>query len=158
MQATVAGFGTEKATRTVSLVLNGREVESKAVEVPQNGRASVEFLTLEAPYGCNKGEVRIDSGRQLAADDTFYFSIDRSDPRNVLFVQEAAGSRGLLYFRTALEAAGESAFDIDAGDDGPDRPISIRPSTPSWCCPTWRRMPGNFENALREYVRGGGAC
>src|SRR6185312_6321542 len=40
---TVAGFGTKKATRTVSLVLNGRVVDSKQAEVPESGRAAVEF-------------------------------------------------------------------------------------------------------------------
>ena len=42
--ATIAGYGTEPAKRRVSLVLNGREVDTKSVDVPANGRATVEFL------------------------------------------------------------------------------------------------------------------
>ena len=39
--------------------------------------------------------------------------MERSDPRHALFVQDAAGSRGLLYFKAALDASGQSAFEID---------------------------------------------
>ena len=55
--ATVASYGAPKAIRTVSLELNGRTIESKQVEVPEGGRASVEFLSLDVPYGRNKGDV-----------------------------------------------------------------------------------------------------
>src|SRR5439155_12308678 len=60
IQATVAGYGTGKALKTVALVLNGKQMASKQVEVPEGGRASVEFLTLEAPYGMNRGEIRVE--------------------------------------------------------------------------------------------------
>jgi len=40
--ATVAGFGTRKDIRNVTLSLNGRAVETKTVEVPESGRATVE--------------------------------------------------------------------------------------------------------------------
>ncbi|HVY92212.1 MAG TPA: BatA domain-containing protein, partial [Bryobacteraceae bacterium] len=103
---TVAGFGTPAATRTVTLSLNGRTVESKQVNVPESGLATAEFLSLDVPYGRNKGEVKIDSADSLATDDTFYFSVEREDPRHALFVQEAENSRSLLYFRAALEASG----------------------------------------------------
>ncbi len=102
-----------RAMRNVSLVLNGRAVETKSVEVPENGRATVEFLSLDVPYGRNKGEVKIDSADTLPADDIFYFSVERADPRHALFVHEADNTRGLLYFKAALEASGQSAFEID---------------------------------------------
>ena len=88
---TVAGFENKKATRTVSLVMNGRVVETKQAEVPEGGRAAVEFLSLEVPYGRNKGEVRIDSADTLPADDVFYFSVERADPKKTLFVQDRGG-------------------------------------------------------------------
>jgi len=73
VQATVTGFGTPAAKRTVTLLLNGRELQGKSVDVPENGRAQVEFLGLDAPYGFSKGEVRIDSADSLATDDHYYF-------------------------------------------------------------------------------------
>ena len=59
IQATVAGYGTEKASKRVALVLNGKEIASKQVDLAPGGRASVEFLSLDAPYGMNRGEIRI---------------------------------------------------------------------------------------------------
>ncbi len=140
----------------MSLLLNGRVVESKQAEVPESGRAAVEFLSLEVPYGRNKGEVRIDSADTLPADDTFYFSVERADAKKALFVQESPGSRGLLYFKAALDAAGQSAFELDPVTV--DQAANMNPSRYSFVVlndlPT---VPAGFENALREYVRGGGS-
>ena len=119
--ATVASFGEPKATRQVSLVLNGRVVETKSVDVPEGGRATVEFHSLDVPYGRNKGEVKIDSADALPADDTFYFSVERADPRPALFVHEAGNQAALLYFKAALEASGQAAFDVNPALVGADR-------------------------------------
>ena len=154
--ATIAGFGNKKATRTVSLVLNGRVVEAKQVEVPEAGRASAEFLSMDVPYGRNKGEVRIDSGDSLPADDAFYFSVERADPRKALFVQEAAGSPGLLYFRAALDASGQSAFEIDPVVV--DQVTNLNPAKYGFVVLNdLMSVPAQFEAALREYVHGGGS-
>ena len=74
------------ATRQVSLVLDGKVLETKSVNVPANGRASVEFLSLESPYGFHRGEVRIEPHDDLSADDRFPFAVERTDPRRVLFL------------------------------------------------------------------------
>ncbi len=154
--ATVAGFANKKSTRSVSLVLNGRLLETKQVEVPENGRATVEFLSLDVPYGRNKGEVRIDTADSLPADDTFNFSVERSDPRHALFVQESAGSRGLVFFKAALEAAGQSAFEIDPATV--DQVTNVSPSKYAFVVLSdLGAVPPAFENALREYVRSGGS-
>src|ERR1017187_1316852 len=51
--ATIAGFGTKKAERMVSLSLHGRVVDSQPVTLPENGRATAEFLSLDVPPGQN---------------------------------------------------------------------------------------------------------
>jgi hypothetical protein len=154
--ATIAGFNNKKATRSVSVVLNGRVVETKQVEVPEGGRAAVEFLTLDVPYGRNKGEVRIDSGDSLPADDVFYFSVERADPRKAMFVQEATGSRGLLYFRAALDSSGQSSFEIDPVSV--EQTANLNPSKYAFVVLNdLMTVPAQFEGALREYVRGGGS-
>ncbi len=154
--ATVAGYGNTKTTRNVSLVLNGRVVESKPVEVPESGRATVEFVSLDVPYGRNKGEVRIDSGDSLPADDTFYFSVERADPRPLLFVHEAGNTAAQLYFTDALEASGQSAFAIDAAT--PEQTANLNPAKYAFVVLSdVGELPGGFENALRNYVRGGGS-
>ncbi len=153
---TVASFGEPKASRNVSLSLNGRVIENKAVEVPSNGRATVEFLSLDVPYGRNKGEVRIDSADSLPADDNFYFSVERADPRRALFVHEAENTRGLLYFKAALGASGQSAFEVDPATV--EQTTSLSPSKYAFVVLSdVGALPGGFENELRGYVRNGGS-
>jgi len=153
---TVAGYNNSKSTHTVSLALNGRTVESKPVEVPENGRATVEFLSLDVPYGRNKVEVKVESGDTLPADDTFYFSVERADPRHALFVHEPENTRALLYFKAALDASGQSAFEID-----PVTPLQVSNVSPSKYAfvvlSDVGSLPGGFENELRSYVKGGGS-
>jgi hypothetical protein len=154
--ATISGFGGQKSVHTVSLALNGRTVETKSVEVPEIGRATVEFLSLDVPYGRNKGEVRIDSGDSLPADDVFYFSVERADPRPALFVHDADSNGGLLYFKTALEAAGQSAFDVNPATS--DQTTNLSPSKYAFVVLSdIASVPPSFENQLRDYVRGGGS-
>jgi Aerotolerance regulator N-terminal/von Willebrand factor type A domain len=153
---TVAGFHNSKSAHNVSLSLNGRTVEVKPVEVPADGRATVEFLSLDVPYGRNRGEVRIDSGDALPADDTFYFSVERLDPRHALFVHEADNTRGLLYFQAALEASGQSAFEIDPATV--EQTTNLNPQKYAFVVLSdVGSLPGGFENELRNYVRGGGS-
>jgi hypothetical protein len=153
---TVAGFNNQKSTRRVTLVLNQREIESKNVDVPEGGRATVEFQSLEAPFGMNKGSVRIDSADALPSDDTFFFSVERVEPRHALFVHEAENTRGLLYFQAALDAAGQSAFVMDpatveqVANVSPSKYAFVVLSDVSGLSPA-------FETQLREYVRGGGS-
>ena len=154
--ATVAGYGVHKDLRYVTLSLNGRTVESKQVQIPEIGRATVEFLSMDVPYGLNKGEVRIDSGDALKSDDVYYFSVERSDPRPALFVHEADGNGGLLYFKTALEAAGQSAFDITSAT--PDQTANVSPAKYAFVVLSdVEHISPAFESQLRDYVRGGGS-
>ncbi len=156
VQATIASFGTEQATRRVSLWLNGREIESKSVEVPAGGRATAEFPSLDVPFGLNRGEIRIDSGDNLPDDDRFFFSTERAEARRVLFVHSAANERDVLYFRTALESAAESAFQLDAVPVG--QAANLAPQKYAFVVLSdVSSLPASFEAALRSYVRGGGS-
>ena len=80
VQATIAGYGTEEARRQVSLVVDGKVSQTKEVTVEADGRATVEFLKLDVPYGWNRCEIRLDSADVLPADDHYYFSVERSRP------------------------------------------------------------------------------
>lgn len=154
--ATVAGYDNQKATRKVSLFLNGRQVDTQTVEVPEGGRATAEFLSLDVPFGLNRGEVRIDSGDALPADDTFYFSVERAEPRHALFVHESDESRSLLYFQSALESSGQAAFQIDPATV--EQTANLNPSKYAFVVLSdIGALPPAFENQLRQYVRGGGS-
>jgi hypothetical protein len=154
--ATIVGTNNSRAARKVTLLLNGRDIESKSVEVPENGRATVEFLSLEVPFGPNRGEVRIDSADALPNDDDFYFSVEHVDPRHALFVHEAGETRGLLYFQDALQSSGQSAFIIDPATV--EQTANVSPS--KYAFVVLSDVPGlspAFENELRSYVRNGGS-
>ncbi|HEX3875361.1 MAG TPA: BatA and WFA domain-containing protein [Bryobacteraceae bacterium] len=153
---TVASYGAPKSTRQVSLVLNDRVVETKPVEVPESGRGTVEFQSLEVPYGRNKGVVKIDSADTLPADDAFNFSVERADPKPALFVYEAGGQNSLLYFKAALEAGGQSAFSIQPVQA--EQTSNISPSKYAFVVLSdVSSIPANFENELRNYVHAGGS-
>jgi len=154
--ATIAGFDNQKATRRVTLSLNGRMVETKTADVPESGRASVEFLSLDVPYGLNRGEVRIDSGDSLPDDDTFFFSVERAEPRHALFVHDSQNPEALLYLNAALVSSGQSAFVIDSVTT--DQTANLAPSKYAFIVLSdVGSLPPGFENQVREYVRAGGS-
>jgi hypothetical protein len=156
IQATVAGFGTPAAKRNVTLLLNGRELQSKTVDVPENGRAQVEFLGLEAPYGFSKGEVRIDAADSLPGDDHYFFSTERTDPRKVLFIDDGRRPRAELYFRTALDSSGDGGFQMDT--QRPEAAAAANLSSFAFVVVNdLASVPQNLESALEHYVNAGGS-
>ena len=157
IQATVAGFGTPAAKRTVTLLLNGRELQSKSVDVPENGRVPVEFLGLEAPYGFSKGEVRIDGSDSLPADDHYYFSTERADPRKVLFIDDGRHVRAELYFKVALDASGDGGFQLESLH--PDVAASANLAGYAFVVLNdLSSLPQNLESSLNHYVNAGGSA
>jgi hypothetical protein len=156
VRAVVAGYHTPVATRTVSLVVDGKLVATRSVEVPAGGRAAVEFPSLDVPYGFSRCEVRIDSADSLPADDVSLFTVERSDPERVLFVHESSDSRSPLYFRAALGAAAEKAFNLEPVTA--DQVASIQPSAYAFVVLSdVSSLPSSFEDELVKYVRGGGS-
>ena len=156
VQAVIAGFGTPAATRTVSLVVNGKTAATKPAQVPANGRATVEFQSLDVPYGFTRCEVRIDSADTFPADDVSQFAVERSDPRHALFVSDAGDSRSPLYFRSALGSATESAFVLDAVSAGEAANQQLNKYA-FVVLSDLISVPQNFENALLKYVQNGGS-
>jgi Aerotolerance regulator N-terminal/von Willebrand factor type A domain len=156
VQAVVAGIGTPAAKRTVSLALDGKVLESKSVDVPANGRASVEFLSLDSPHGFHKGEIRIEPGDSLHEDDRFDFAVERTDPHPVLFLHPAGQDRDELYYRSALESVSEAGFTLDplAVEQAANQSLSKYAFV---VLSDVGAMPPGLENSMREYVNGGGS-
>ena len=154
--ATVMSSGAAAGRRRVALLLNGREMGSKTVEVSAGGRAIAEFIGLDAPYGMNRGEVRIDSADSFPFDDHYYFSVERSDPRPVLFVHEAREGRDLLYYRSAISSARDAAFTLEAAS--PDQATAGPLARYAFVVLSdVGSLPASLESALRQYVRAGGS-
>lgn len=112
--ATIAGYGTADSVRKVTLLANGKPLESKQVKVPANGRATVEFLALDAPYGLTRCEIQIDSADTFPADDHWLFSVERADPKPALLVHADGDAASPLYVSTALDSSNEAAFRLES--------------------------------------------
>ena len=155
VRAVVAGFGTPAASKSVSLVVNGKTVATRRVDVPANGRATVDFAPLDVNYGFNRCEVRVDGGDALPADDASFFAVRRSDPERVLFVHARGDTRSAVYFGAALRAAAGSSFVLqsvaqeESTDFDPTRFAFVVLSDSV-------ALPTIFEHALAQYVAKGG--
>jgi Aerotolerance regulator N-terminal/von Willebrand factor type A domain len=156
VDAVIAGVDTPATKRTVSLLLDGKTLEQKSVDVPPNGRASVEFLSLDSPHGFHKAEIRIDPGDSLHEDDRFDFAIERTDPHPVLFLHSSGQTRDELYYRSALESVSEAGFTLEplAVDQAGNQSLSKYAFV---VLSDVGAMPAGLEANLRAYVTGGGS-
>lgn len=154
--ATIAGYGTVDAVRKVTLLANGKALETKQVRVPANGRATVEFLTLDAPYGLTRCEVQIDSADAFPQDDHWLFSVERADPKPALLVYGDNAAESPLYVRTALESSTEAAFTLESLPTNQSANANV-PKYAFVILSDAGPLPEKLENALEKYVQGGGS-
>jgi hypothetical protein len=155
VQAVVAGFGTPAATKTVSLVVNGKAIATRKVGVPASGRATVEFALPDMEYGFNRCEVRIEGGDAFPADDASVFAVRRSDPERVLFVHAADDRRSALYFGSALNAAAQASFVLQSV--AAEQVTDLDPSKFAFVVLSDAVMlPSIFEHMLAHHVIKGG--
>jgi hypothetical protein len=156
VQAVIAGYGTPATSKTVSLVVNGNTVATRKVDIPPGGRATVEFTSLDVPYGLNRCAVKIDSADGFPADDVSVFSVKRADPERVLFVHQPSDARSALYFGAALGAASQASFILQSIDS--EKSTDIDPAKYAFVVLSDAvALPSIFENSLMRYVRGGGS-
>src|ERR1700687_4147581 len=156
VQVVVAGFATPAASRTVSLLVNGKTIATQKADVPANGRATVEFHSLDVPYGFTRCEVRIDSADAFPADDASLFAVERSDPRRVLFVYEAGDSRSPVYFRAALASSAESGFTLDTASVAQAAGLPLAKYA-FVVLSDVISVPASLESELLKYVQTGGS-
>jgi hypothetical protein len=156
VQAVVAGYATSAATRTASLLVGGKTIATKTVQVPAAGRATVEFPSLDVPYGISRCEVRIDSADAFPNDDGYLFAVQRSDPQRVLFIHATNDTRSPRYFGDALGSAAESAFVLQtvSVEQAVNQPMSKYGFV---VLSNLFGLPSSLENALLDYVKGGGS-
>jgi hypothetical protein len=156
VEAVIAGFNTPAATKTISLVINGKVVATRKIDIPAKGRATVDFAPLDVGYGFNRCEVRIEGGDSFPGDDASVFAVRRSDPERVLFVHSAGDTRSAVYFGAALDAAAHASFVLQsvaaeqATDLDPSRFAFVVLSDSA-------ALPSIFEHALAAYVAKGGS-
>ena len=155
VRAVVAGYGTPAAKKTVSLVVNGKTTATQKVDVPANGRATVDFAPLDVGYGFNRCTVAIEGGDIFPADDTSLFAVRRSDPERVLFVHDAGDSRSGTYFGAALAVAAQGSYMLQSIPR--EQTTDVDPSRFAFVVLSDAvALPSIFEHALTQYVAKGG--
>jgi hypothetical protein len=156
VEAVIAGYGTPAVQRTASLVVNGKTTATKNVAVPANGRATVDFPSLEVPYGFSRCEVKIDAADGFPSDDLRRFAVERSDPQKALLIHNYGDNRSPLYIGAALSAAAQSAFILESisVSEAADRKLSNYAFV---ILSDLNTLPQLLENALTEYVKSGGS-
>lgn len=151
VRAVVAGFGTPAATKAVALVVNGKITATRKVDVPANGRATVEFSPLDIGYGFNRCEIRIEGGDAFPPDDSSVFALRRSDPERILFLHAAGETRSALYFGSALEAAAPGSFVVQSVAS--EQATDLDPSKFAFVVLSDAVvLPSIFEHALAQHV------
>jgi hypothetical protein len=154
--AVIAGFNTPAATKTVSLVINGKTITTRKVNVPANGRATVEFTPLDVGYGFNRCEIRLDRGDAFPDDDASAFAVRRSDPERVLFVHAANDTRSAKYFGAALAASAPNAFVLESM--AAEQTTDLDPSKFAFVVLSDTvSLPSIFEHALEQDLSKGGS-
>jgi hypothetical protein len=155
VEAVVVGFNTPAVTKTVSLLISGKVVATSKVNIPANGRTTVEFKLLTVAYGFNRCAVRIDGGDAFPADDATVFSVRRSDPQRVLFVHASGDARSPLYFGAALGAVAQSSYVLQPVVE--EQATDLDPSKFAFVVLSDSlALPSIFEHALEAYVAKGG--
>lgn len=155
VQAVIAGFATPAATRTASLVVNGRTLATRAVAVPADGRAVVDFDGIELPHGASRCAVRIDAADALPEDDEYRFALERADPRRGLLIHELSDERSPRYLGAALQAASEPALQLEQST--PERAGALDLSAYAFVIlADLAALPPALESRLEAYVRAGG--
>lgn len=155
VQAVVAGYNTPAAAKKVSLIVNGKTLATRVVNVPANGRAPVEFAPLDIGYGFSRCEVRVEPDA-FPMDDASVFAVRRSDPQRVLFVHAGGDTRSQLYYGAALSAAAQASFVLQTAT--PESTTDIDPSRFAFVAlDDTVALPSIFERTLVQYVAKGGS-
>ncbi len=156
LTTTVAGWQTKDATRKVSVLLDGRSVATKDIAIPVAGSAELEFNDLVIPYGAHRGEVRMEPHDDLPNDDSFLFSIERSDPRKVLFLHGIGRAADSFFYKSAMDASAATGLRVQPAplEDLPQYDLSQYAFVVL-------NNPGELDErttrALSDYVAKGGA-
>ena len=156
VEAVVAGFNTPAATKTVSLVVNGKVMATEKVNVPANGRATVEFAPLNVGYGFNRCQVRIEGGDALPGRrcKRLCRAPLRSRARALCPCRLATRDRRFTSARRWTRRRTHPLFCNPSPRSSP--PISIPSKFAFVVLSDTVALPSIFEHALAQYVAKGG--
>ena len=142
--------GDQDATVPVSLRLGDRVQQSRNVEVKAHAAAPVSFDAMFA--SALAGELRVDAGDDVAADNAVYFTTESNATPTVRVI--SGNSEATFYFESALNAGNTGAFVVQrtaqrltpADLQGVSVMVALESALPT----------GDVGEQLAEFVRQGG--
>jgi len=113
----VRNLGTRTLSEAqVSLAIDGKNVETKNVDLTNKSEATVMFRTKFRKRGIHLGAVTVED-KFFAPDNTFHFTVNVLQPLSVLGVVDAASAETpadeTRWFESALGKRGRSPFHLD---------------------------------------------
>jgi hypothetical protein len=109
----VRNLGTRTLSEAqVSLAIDGKNVETKNVDLTNKSEAAVTFRTKFRKRGIHLGAVTVED-KFFAPDNTFHFTVNVLQPLSVLGVVDAASADETRWFESALGKRGRSPFHLD---------------------------------------------
>ena len=99
------------ASLPITLEVEGRAIQSKAVALTEGGSASVTFDPFTPSSKFTRGVVRIPDDR-LARDNAFNFVVTPRDRIKVVLAGRGAANEASLYLERALELGDTPSFDV----------------------------------------------
>lgn len=110
VRVSVASYADVDTTLPLGLYFGDRKVATQSLEVKAGGRAQADFANLEPGPRWTRAEVRIENQDALAADNSYYFAIEKTDLQTVGFVSGASVNLSSRYLETALAAIPNTLF------------------------------------------------
>jgi len=151
LRATVAGFQTPAAKRSIALEINGKIAARQTVDLPENGRATVEFRPNDLPFGPVRAAVLVEEADALPLDNRRWVALQRAEPRRVLFLTGPQAAASADYFPNALQAAAPDAYAVET------HPATPLPELKDAAFVVLSDPGAVDEAALRSYLKNGGS-
>ena len=163
LAATVVHHGTGGAVATVSLVLDGRRIDSRTVEFTGPGKADCVFRLPVLTSGVHAGHLEL-APDAVPADDRYYFVLRTATSIPLLLVDGAPSSalfEGAADFLAVAARPPDTASDARSPFAAKVIPADRLPGTAltrfaAVCLADVPRLDPEATKALRDYVSAGG--
>ncbi|HEY9449165.1 MAG TPA: BatA domain-containing protein [Gemmatimonadaceae bacterium] len=143
------------AGRSVALEVNGRRMQTRTVDIPADGAATVQFDELAIPEGVSRGTVRAGADA-LERDNVMHFALTRAQSLPVLLVESPNdGATAGLFVTRALSIGNRPFFRVKEVTSGQLTGAALR-GTALVILDGVPMPQGELGRRLVEYVRGGG--
>jgi uncharacterized membrane protein len=109
-------------TRRVTLAVQDRPQETRSVDLPSLGMATVRFAAIPVPPRAVPATVQLDPDA-LPVDNALHFTLSRDQSLPILVLSRAASNRS-IFLRRALEIGNEPPFEITV-----QTPEAMNPAT-----------------------------